>query len=455
MLFNKFIELGSLKFDSAFEYFSKLYRSGKPLVYFDSARLGDKQGRYSYIAFDPFQIIYSFNQIKEVLQRYHLETIPGLPPFQGGLAGYLSYDLGREFEEFPETAQDDCGYPVLELGLFDIVLSFDHIAKKAWIISAGFPELDAVKRKQRAISRMQECLAYLAVEEDYQQATSTISSDTIKSNFSDSAYQQTVAKVVEFIREGDIFEANLSQRFSAVLPDKFDSLALYKRLRLLNPAPFAAYIKLTDTEILSSSPERFLKLDDRKVETRPIKGTIKRSIDPDQDKMLAQQLLHSEKDRAENTMIVDLMRNDLSRVCKPDSVRVPQHCGLESFEMVHHLVSVVEGELEDDYDAVDLLRATFPGGSITGAPKIRAMEIIEELEPTRRGPYCGSVAYMGFNGAMDSSILIRTYVIKDGIISFQGGGAIVLDSEPLAEYQETLVKINKLHEILVTNDLTA
>jgi para-aminobenzoate synthetase component I len=253
-----------------------------------------------------------------------------------------------------------------------------------------------------------------------------------------------VARVVEYILAGDIFQANISQRFWGELPEGVDALALYRRLRRRNPAQFAALLDYGDITIASASPERFLSLDDGLVETRPIKGTRPRGDTPEEDARLAAELLGSEKDRAENVMIVDLLRNDLSRVCRDHSVLTPEICVLESYATVHHLVSTITGRLLPDSDAVDLLRATFPGGSITGAPKFRAMEIIAEIEPTRRGPYCGAIGWLGFDGSMDTSITIRTYCMKGRTVTFQAGGGITADSDPAAEYEETLAKARAL-----------
>src|SRR5690606_22147538 len=247
---------------------------------------------------------------------------------------------------------------------------------------------------------------------------------------------------------GDIFEACIAQCFHAPMPH-LTPWQLYQRLRQFNPAPFAAYIHAGHYHIASASPERFLKLQHRQVEARPIKGTRPRDTDFSKDQALANELLASEKDWAENVMIVDLLRNDLSRVCQDHSVQVPQLCGLESYVTVHHLVSVITGKLKNNHQIVDLLRATFPGGSITGAPKIRAMEIIGEIEQIVRGPYCGSVGYFGFDGHMDTSIAIRTFAIKDQTVTFHAGGAIVADSDPLAEYQETLDKAAALKRSLI------
>ncbi|HJX87490.1 MAG TPA: aminodeoxychorismate synthase component I, partial [Gemmatimonadales bacterium] len=267
--------------------------------------------------------------------------------------------------------------------------------------------------------------------------------DGLRSTFTHRGYLDAVARVREYIVAGDIFQANLSQRLQAPLREApYD---LYRRLRRRNPAPFAAYFDCGDLTVLSASPERFLRLDERgAVETRPIKGTRPRGLGPMHDAALGRALAESEKDRAENVMIVDLLRNDLSRVCRPGSVRVPELFALEHHPTVHHLVSTVVGELAPGADAVDLIRATFPGGSITGAPKVRAMEIIAELEPTRRGVYCGSVGYLSRTGAMDTSIVIRTFVRVGREVYFQAGGGIVADSDPELEYRETLDKARGL-----------
>jgi para-aminobenzoate synthetase component 1 len=270
----------------------------------------------------------------------------------------------------------------------------------------------------------------------------------LRSSFTHRAYLEAVARVREYILAGDIFQANLSQRFEGPLAEPtFD---LYRRLRRRNAAPFAAYLDLGSFAVLSASPERFLRLDEnrRHVETRPIKGTRPRGLGPMHDAALGRALAESDKDRAENVMIVDLLRNDLSRVCRPGTVRVPELFALEQHPTVHHLVSTVVGELEPGTAPVELLRAAFPGGSITGAPKVRAMEIIAELEPTRRGVYCGSIGYISSTGAMDMSIVIRTYVALRGRVYFQAGGGIVADSDPEQEYRETLDKARALIEVL-------
>jgi para-aminobenzoate synthetase component 1 len=252
-----------------------------------------------------------------------------------------------------------------------------------------------------------------------------------------------VARVIEYIRAGDIFQANLSHRLEAPLDGT--PLELYRRLRTRNPAPFAAFLDFGELAVASSSPERFLRVaPGGQVETRPIKGTRPRGLGPEHDAALALALAESEKDRAENVMIVDLLRNDLSRVCRPGTVRVPQLFALEQYATVHHLVSTVVGELEPEHDAVDLLRAAFPGGSITGAPKVRAMQIIAELEPTQRAVYCGAIGYLSTSGALDTSVVIRTCLVRGRDVYFQVGGGIVADSDPEQEYRETLDKAGGL-----------
>jgi para-aminobenzoate synthetase component 1 len=435
-------------------------------ILLDSSKKSADLGRYSYIAVDPFLTMRTKDRVVmlndvavegnpwEILQQQlstlTAERIEGLPLLQGGVVGYFSYDLGRHLEKLPDNTMDDCHFPDLMLGFYDVVLSFDHELKKCWIISTGLPELEGDLREQRAKERLalweQRFSKVTALEE---MSAVYCSPESIVSNFDRKRYEKAVSSVIDSILSGDIFEANIAQRFSVSLPDSLKSFELYRRLRERNAAPFAGFLNFGDTVIASASPERFLRLSNRHVETRPIKGTAPRHNDVEKDQLSAAALLVSEKDRAENIMIVDLMRNDLSRVCEDHSVQVPQLCGLESFATVHHLVSVVKATLRAHYDAIDLLCATFPGGSITGAPKVRAMEIIDTIEPHRRGPYCGSVGFISFNGDMDTSITIRTYAIKHRQLSFHVGGAVVADSDPAQEYQETLDKAAAMLAALV------
>ncbi len=323
-----------------------------------------------------------------------------------------------------------------------MVAAFDHDARQAWVVATGYPERDKAARVRRAKSR----LAWFAglLSQTKVQSVPTPVPIHLAPTVERAQYVAAVRRAIEYIQAGDIYQANLSLPFEAALPVGFDPIAIYRRLREQQPAPFSAFLDVGMGQVLSLSMERFLSLSGGVVETRPIKGTRPRRPDPVEDARLRQELVDSEKDRAENVMIVDLLRNDLSRVCRPHTVSVPVLCAVESHSAVHHLVSVVRGELQSGKGPVDLLRATFPGGSITGAPKIRAMEIIAELETVPRGPYCGSIGYIGFDGTMDTSILIRTIVAGDGRLSLSAGAGIVADSNPEAEYDECVSKITGL-----------
>jgi para-aminobenzoate synthetase component 1 len=333
--------------------------------------------------------------------------------------------------------------PDAVLHFFDVVLAFDHLEDRAWLISSGWPEPDPDRRARRAIERAEFFLDRLEGARTPPDRGS-LPVTRWSSNFTKQSYAEAVRKVIGYILDGDIFQANIAQRFTASLPARFDPFDFYRVLRATNPATFGALLKFDGLTIASSSPERFFTVRGGQVETRPIKGTAKRSDDPATDLALAEELLASEKDRAENVMIVDLLRNDLSRVCRPHSVQVPVLCGLESYAAVHHLVSVVQGELAEGKTAVDLLAACFPGGSITGAPKIRAMEIITEIERYARQIYCGSIGYFGFDGSADLNIAIRTVMLRDHTATFQAGGGITALSDPVAEYEETLTKAQRI-----------
>ncbi len=378
----------------------------------------------------------------DALRAFYVDTCPAQGalfaagvrlPFTGGIGGYLGYDLGASLERLPPHqppfAVDDQRLPGLALGAYDFLLAFDAARRRVFIIARSGAE-------ERAMAAFAPPVPPLPPVSILQLRLPT----ELSSNFSPAAYRDAVARVIDYIHAGDIFQANLSQRFEARLAPGDDAFMLYRRLTMQAPAPHAAFFNFGEGALVSNSPERFLECRSGLVETRPIKGTRPRGRNGDEDAALAAELLASEKDRAENTMIVDLLRNDLSRVCKDFSVRVEKLNALESFATVHHLVSTVTGALQEGMTAIDLMAACFPGGSITGAPKVRAMEIIAELEPTLRGPYCGAIGYIGVDGAMDSSIAIRTIVVHKGLASFQAGGGIVADSDPFREYEETLVK---------------
>ncbi len=350
-------------------------------------------------------------------------------PFGGGAVGYFGYDLARRFESLPERAEDDLGLPEMAMGIYTWAVIVDHRERRCWLSG------DAA-----ALRQWQELTAQPT-------AVGTFGIDGAPvSDMSAAQYNVAYSRVQHYLREGDCYQVNLAQRFCAAAQG--DAFALYETLRRDNPAPFTAWLNFPFAQVLSSSPERFLQVREGRVETKPIKGTRPRSADPIQDRALADALRDSAKDRAENLMIVDLLRNDLGKSCTPGSVQVPRLFEVESFATVHHLVSTVSGELAPDRDALDLLRGCFPGGSITGAPKRRAMEIIEELEPHRRGVYCGAIGYIGFDGNMDTNIAIRTLVHSAGKVCFAAGGGIVTDSDAAEEYQESLDKAAALLRVL-------
>ncbi|MCF8496639.1 MAG: aminodeoxychorismate synthase component I [Alphaproteobacteria bacterium] len=395
-----------------------------------------REGRRTDAQGDPFEILQNrLNARNPPPGAKGAPPLPAdLPPFRGGAAGLFSYDLARGLETLPSRAADNPNLPDMAVGIYDQVLAFEHRSGKAWLLTHAATEKEASQKKKRFLTRMKSPRRALAAD------AGQYSPILLTSNFTKDAYKEAVSTVIAYIRAGDLFQANLAQRFEAKLPSGFDPFAHYLHLRQVNPAPFAAYMNLGEVKIASASPERFLTLRDGRAESWPIKGTMPRHADPTLDHAAAAALGRSEKDRAENIMIVDLLRNDLSKVCTPESVEVEELCALESFTGVHHLVSGITGFLQSGKTTIDLLRACFPGGSITGAPKIRALEIIEELEPTRRGPYCGALGYVGFDGSMDTSILIRTLIYDGQTVSLQAGGGITAESHPDAEYQETLDK---------------
>lgn len=435
-------------------------------LFLDSAFQDPRLGRYSFLAADPFDYLRlpadgsdGLAELAARMSRYRTDALPGLPPFQGGAAGLLSYDLGRSLETLPRPAADEFEVPALAVGFYDVVVALDHVEHSAWIISQGFPELDPARRRTRAARRLAEIRRWLraspversrhALPRRPKVPAGKLATQypaagraPLTSSLSRDLYLRAVERAIRYVYAGDVFQVNLAQRL--LYPARDDAVSLYLRLRRCNPAPFAGYFDVGDFQIVSASPERFLRVSSGQVETRPIKGTRPRASDPQHARRAVRELHASEKDRAENVMIVDLLRNDLSRVCRPESVRVSQLCRLETYQYVFHLVSAVCGRLRDECDAVDLIRAAFPGGSITGAPKVRAMEIIAELEPTARGAYCGSLGYLGFDGSLDLSILIRTITAGRGWWQAPVGGGIVAQSDPQAEYEETWHKAEGL-----------
>ena len=439
--------------------------------FLDSGMDAQRLGRYSFIGSDPFLVMTSrgnqvtlmwqdepeteqgnpFDVLGRLLETYRLDSFPAPIPFWGGAVGYLSYDLCHFVERLPSTAIDDLQLPESYFAFYDTILAFDNLESKAYIVSTGFPELGESRRLKRAKVRLEQIKGWLSSsspsiqEADFRSAEGKAKA-VLKSNFTPEGYMKAVDRVREYIAAGDVFQVNISQRFETDLT--VPPYELYRRLRQINPAPFASYLNFDEVTIIGASPERFLRVDGDWVETRPMKGTRPRGKDSVDDAMLAEELTQSSKDRAENVMIVDLERNDLGRVCQYGTVRVTELAILETFPTVFHLTSTVVGRLRPDKNRIDLLKATFPGGSITGAPKVRAMEIIDELEPTRRNAYTGAIGYLSFGSNLDLNIVIRTFLIKNGKAYFQVGGGIIYDSNAEAEYVEPLDKAKALIQAL-------
>ncbi|HUT74659.1 MAG TPA: aminodeoxychorismate synthase component I [Armatimonadota bacterium] len=455
--------------DDPFASFCALARLRAPF-FLDSALVDGRSGRWSFMGAEPFALLESkgarlrvsglradgdrrspFAALKTLLSRFPLAREPGDPPFLGGAVGYFGYDLRHFVERVPHGCADDAAVPDCRLGFYDAIVALDHRQRRAYAIAAPVFEKqheEAVQRVQRMAALISRPSAGVLSPPSRGGPRAALAAHPVPgcwdlySNFTRDGYLEAVGRAKEYIAAGDIYQVNLSHRLTA--PVRCGALDLYGHLRAINPAPFAAYLDCGDFAVLSASPERFLRARGAQVETRPIKGTRPRGATPPEDERLARELLTSEKDRAENVMIVDLERNDLGRTCAYGSVHVTELCALEKYETVFHLVSTVVGRLHKEFTAVDCLKACFPGGSITGAPKVRSMEIIDELEPTCRGIYTGAIGYVCFSGDMDTSIVIRTLVVKDGWAHFQVGGGIVADSEPAAEYQETLDKARAL-----------
>lgn len=430
-----------------------------PYTFFLDSALQDKQlGRFSFLGCEPFLVFKSkgdriflewadgeaesfranpFSALKEIFKKYKCGNQCRQVPFISGGVGYFSYDMKNFVEDLPDIAIDDLGIPDCMMGFYDVVIAYDHLEETAYIASCGLPHSGA-KRARRQRDRLAEFKARIKKRTPGQAYLSGPVPGRLRSNFSRSGYIDAIEKAKLYIKKGDIYQVNLSQRFQTDL--NMDPSNLYSKLRAISPAPFASYLGFKDVTILSSSPERFLLKNGRYIETRPIKGTRPRGADNEMDLLLERELIDSVKDNAEHIMIVDLERNDLGKICDYGSIMPAGPAIVERYSNVFHLVSTVSGRLKESTDSVDCLLAAFPGGSITGAPKVRAMEIIEELEPVRRSIYTGAIGYISFDGEMDTSIAIRTLIVKDGKAYFSVGGGIVADSDPGAEYQETLDK---------------
>lgn len=436
-----------------------LFKDEPYSFFLDSGRDADNLGQYSFIGGDPFLVFSSkddaitirtkteekryqgdpFAELQKLLHEYKMDY-PSKFPFLGGAVGYLGYDLCHQIEVLPRSAEDDVQIPDCHMGFYDGIVIIDHQTNKTYVAALGIaaePE-DIVARIRQKLEKNEK----VTIRSDFR----INEEKEFTGNFTRQEYMAALDAVHEYIRAGDIYQTNLTQRFECDL--EITPLELYSELRRINPAPFASYLDFGAGQIVSSSPERFIQIKGRQIEARPIKGTMPRGKTPAEDAQNRDTLVNSEKDKAELLMIVDLERNDLGRVSKTGTVKVPELYKLETYETVFHLVSTVTGELKEEVDAIDVIRASFPGGSITGAPKIRAMEVIDELEPTQRNIYTGSIGYIGFNGDLDLNIVIRTILCKNEKAYFQVGGGIVWDSQNQLEYEETFHKGRALMEAL-------
>ncbi len=427
-----------------------------PILLHSAAR-SHPLSRYSYLAADPVATLRrdsgAWPEVAWVIRQSLASSapiLPELPPFQGGWAGWFGYELGRAFDTMDCATGQGSGTPDVALALYDWVIAWDHAVDRAWLVSTG---VDACgdRGADRATARARAALKALAGTGSPPPARSTKqpgAEPTTRADFTPDEYRAAVARVVEHVRAGDIFQANISQRF--IRTCSTDPVRLYRALVARSPAPMAAFVAHPPHHALSVSPERFVRFTPttREIETRPIKGTRPRGSTPAEDAALAHELETSAKDRAENVMIVDLLRNDLARVAVTGTVETQSVCALETHPTVHHLVSTVTAQLRPGLDALDLLAATFPGGSVTGAPKIRAMEVIASIEPVRRGVYCGAIGWIGLDGALDTSIAIRTITLDGHDASYHAGGGITALSSPDAEHLETLDKARALADAL-------
>ncbi len=446
---------------SAFKVFLSLRKRAHPFI-LDSTTGYGHLGRYSFVGATPFLTFCSrknkivicnhdkitniikgdpFEELRKLLSEYRIPYFSHYPPFVGGAVGYLGYDLCRFIEDLPSNAVDDLEIGDAFFGFYDGIYVFD-----SKVGTVGIAALGVSRDAKETVECMEEHLRHTELKPPKISPYVNMKETVFKSNMSVGSYLKAIARIREYIKAGDIYQTNFTQRFECSF--NTDIFAFYERLRFINPAPFSAYIDAGDCVILSCSPERFMRTRGNLIETRPIKGTIKRGATSLEDARLAEELLGSDKDRSELLVIVDLERNDLGHIAMTGTVRVPELFALESYPTVHHLVATITAEVRPECDLIDCIKALFPGGSITGAPKIRSMEIIDELEPTRRNVYTGSIGYLGFDGSADLNIAIRTIVMCSGTAYLQVGGGITWESDPEKEYGESLIKAKALMEAL-------
>ncbi|MSQ14535.1 MAG: anthranilate synthase component I [Dehalococcoidia bacterium] len=431
---------------------------GKYSFLLESVEGGEHWGRYSFMGTQPYRVIRTdgkkagkgedpLSQIEKEISNYKLVPVDGLPRFHGGAVGYLAWELARYFEELPSPDKDVLGVPEAIFMLVDTILVFDHLKHNIKIVSHVHVGEELELEYQKAVARIEEVVARLARplkaahylgERDGAECQGREPT----SNMSREAYDKMVLQAKEYIYAGDVIQVVLSQRLSR--PTSASPLSIYRALRTVNPSPYMYFLHLDDFHIIGSSPELLVRVEDGEMDYHPIAGTRRRGATEEEDIALEQELLADEKERAEHIMLLDLGRNDVGRVSQPGTVQVTQLMEVERYSHVMHLVSHVRGKLRNDLTAFDALRACFPAGTVSGAPKIRAMEIIAELEPDKRGPYAGSVGYISFSGNLDTAITIRTITLKDGVAHVQAGGGIVADSIPANEYEETINKARAL-----------
>mgnify|MGYP001563350190 CR=1 FL=1 len=449
----------------------ELFKNDPHVFFLDSSLRHPHLGRYSFIGFAPFLVITGHGPqdlpaLKKQFYRYRDNISCAYSPLPAGLVGYWGYDLGMGLENIPRRNKPGISLPDFVFGFYDTVITIDHLNAKLHVTTSGQPEKRESLRKKRAAESLERICRRLAALESHSQRQGAAALDqkirprisgdpkgrpllTLQSNFTKQEYVTTVKRALRYIREGDIYQVNLAQRFLwDPSPRRYPAAEIYKSLRSYSPSSFTSYLDCGNFQILSSSPELFLRLQGRQAETRPMKGTRPRGRNPQTDRQRQKDLLHSHKDKAELLMITDLERNDLGRVCEYGSVKVSKMRELEKYSTVFQATSTIQGYLREGKDAFDLLQACFPSGSITGCPKIRAMQIIEELEPHRRGVYTGAMGYLSFTGDMDLNILIRTMLACRNKIYFHTGSGIVADSIPEEEYAETLVKAAALRNCL-------
>ena len=455
---------------SPFELYAKIASARHPSFLFESGNGEGAMGRYSYFGVNPYQTLSGkgdtsvcrtiqgpknsgtspFQRLSHLLNRQPIVRPPNVPPFFGGAVGYLSYDLARQFERLPCLAIDDLVVPDLEFAFFDLVAAIDHELNR--LVLMFCPPLERFLGESReklfreGRDRLAEFEARLTRSDKIDAHWSNLGRLTFTPEQEQAVYSQNVSRCKEYIAAGDIYQVNLSHRFNVIcgtcssLGHLQTDLSAYSRLRTLNPSPFSGVLRFDALRLISSSPERLVRLEGHRADTRPIAGTRPRGKSAFDDQRLIEELLTNEKERAEHVMLVDLERNDLGRVCRFGTVQVDEVMSLEQYSHVNHLVSHVTGTLADHVTGFDLLKAMFPGGTVTGVPKIRCMEIIEELEPVRRGPYTGSMGYLSWSGELDFNILIRTLIMKNALGYLQVGAGIVADSDPTREYEETIHK---------------